>query len=115
MLTSTIRSHSSRWRFFTNDSGITPALSPACAEATEDAIREARNAGLFVSYDLNYRANLWSPEQARETTERFIENVDMCIGNEEDAAKVLGISESAASTRYVRAIQRLRQALEGKS
>ena len=47
--------------------------------------------GLFVSYDLNYRGKLWSSEEAKKTTERFVEYIDFCIGNEEDAGKVLGI------------------------
>ncbi|MCK4244997.1 MAG: sugar kinase [Candidatus Omnitrophica bacterium] len=76
-------------------SGITPALSKNCAKVVEEAIKKAKDMGLFVSYDLNYRGKLWTPEEAKKTTERFIEYVDFCIGNEEDAEKVLGIKIKA--------------------
>lgn len=76
-------------------SGITPALSESCAKVTEVAIKKAKDMGLLVSYDLNYRGKLWTPDEARKTTERFIEYVDFCIGNEEDAEKVLGIKIKA--------------------
>ena len=76
--------------------GITPALSENCAKVTEIAIKKAKEKGLTVSYDLNYRSKLWSPEDAKKTTERFIEYVDFCLGNEEDAEKVLGIKVEKA-------------------
>jgi len=44
--------------------GITPALSPSAADATREAILAARNAGVRVSIDLNYRAKLWTPAEA---------------------------------------------------
>jgi 2-dehydro-3-deoxygluconokinase len=42
--------------------GITPALSASAAEVQEEALRTARKAGCLVSYDLNYRAMLWTLE-----------------------------------------------------
>jgi 2-dehydro-3-deoxygluconokinase len=83
-------------------SGIAPALGPGCAELTGQAIKTARRLGLFVSYDLNFRGNLWSVKDARKTTERFIGSVDMCIGNEEDAAKVLGIQAAGSDHTYAK-------------
>jgi 2-dehydro-3-deoxygluconokinase len=71
--------------------GITPALSQSCAQATLEALRSARSLGLHTSFDLNYRAKLWSPEQARKTVEPLLEYVDLVVGNEEDAKDVLGI------------------------
>lgn len=50
-----------RWLHLT---GITPALSESCLETTRRALHEARNARIPISFDLNYRAKLWSPEQA---------------------------------------------------
>src|SRR5205823_8684962 len=44
--------------------GITPALSPSAADTTREAILAARNAGMRVSIDLNYRAKLWAPAEA---------------------------------------------------
>jgi 2-dehydro-3-deoxygluconokinase len=76
-------------------SGITPALSDAAAEATRDSLATARKLGLFTSLDLNYRAKLWSRDKARAVIEPLLANVDLLVGNEEDAENVLGISAPA--------------------
>lgn len=81
------------WFHFT---GITPALGPRVAEATTEACRAARSAGLTVSCDLNYRKKLWTPAQAQATMTGLMELVDVAIGNEEDAANVFGIHASGA-------------------
>jgi 2-dehydro-3-deoxygluconokinase len=72
-------------------SGITPALSPACAEETLRALHAARSAGLTVSYDFNYRGSLWSLEQARETQRPFMDLVDILTCGAELLGKLLGI------------------------
>lgn len=71
--------------------GITPALSAAAAEATIAAVRTAKEMGVTVSTDLNYRKNLWTPEQANKVMSEVVKYVDLCIANEEDAEKVFGI------------------------
>ena len=76
------------WFHFT---GITPALGDGPAAVTLDAVRCARDMGLTVSCDLNYRKKLWSTEKAGEVMSRLMEYVDLLIGNEEDAEKVFGI------------------------
>ncbi len=68
--------------------GITPALSSSTAEATQEALIEARKANLLVSFDLNYRARLWSAEQARNTLSPLMEYIDILITTEEDTARV---------------------------
>nr|MDQ2687505.1 sugar kinase [Armatimonadota bacterium] len=82
------------WFHFT---GITPALGPRVAEATEEACRAAKDAGLTVSCDLNYRKKLWTPAEAQATMTRLMEWVDVAIGNEEDAEKVFGIHAKGAN------------------
>lgn len=72
--------------------GITPALSDAAARAVGDAFRAARAAGVPVSYDLNYRARLWSEEQARAVQEPLMAEVDVLITTEEDTRRVFGIT-----------------------
>lgn len=79
-------------------SGITPALSETAAEAALAAAKLARDHGLTVSCDLNFRRKLWSWESgtpprelAEKTMRRLLPFVDVVIGNEEDAAEVLGI------------------------
>lgn len=71
-------------------SGITPALSEGAAKLTEKALIAAKENGLKVSVDLNYRKKLWTPEQAQAVMKPLMKYVDVCIGNEEDAKLVLG-------------------------
>jgi 2-dehydro-3-deoxygluconokinase len=76
------------WFHFT---GITPALGDNVAALTLGACKAAKEGGLTVSCDLNYRKNLWSREKAGEVMARLMPFVDLCIANEEDAADVFGI------------------------
>lgn len=75
--------------------GINPALGDNVAEICLEACKAARAKGITISCDLNYRANLWSSEKAKIVMEQLIPYVDVCIANEEDAEKVLGISSSS--------------------
>ena len=75
------------WFHFT---GITPAVSDAAAELTEIALKAAKAKGITVSCDLNFRKKLWSSEKAQKIMTNLMQYVDVCIGNEEDAEKVLG-------------------------
>ncbi len=76
------------WFHFT---GITPALGQNVADICLEACRKAKEKGISVSCDLNYRKNLWSSEQAGRTMSTLMPYVDICIANEEDAEKVFGI------------------------
>lgn len=75
------------WFHFT---GITPAVSDSAAKLTEEALKAAKKAGVTVSVDLNFRKKLWSSEKAKRIMTNLMQYVDVCIGNEEDAEKVLG-------------------------
>ena len=75
------------WFHFT---GITPAVSDGAAELTEAACKAAKAHGVTVSVDLNFRKKLWSSEKAQKIMTNLMQYVDVCIGNEEDAEKVLG-------------------------
>jgi 2-dehydro-3-deoxygluconokinase len=75
------------WFHFT---GITPAVSDDAAELVRAACKAARAAGVTVSCDLNFRKKLWSSEKAQKVMTDLMQYVDVCIGNEEDADKVLG-------------------------
>lgn len=76
-------------------SGITPALSNNCFEITKEACRVAKEMGLTVSVDLNYRKKLWSEKEAQEKMAYLMPYIDICIGNEEDASKMLGFTHKA--------------------
>jgi 2-dehydro-3-deoxygluconokinase len=80
--------------------GITPAVSQGAAETCLEAVRAARQLGLTVSCDLNYRAKLW--KWGRSASEVMAELVALCqvaIGNEEDADKVFGIRAPGTEVR----------------
>lgn len=75
--------------------GITPAISEGAAAACLEGIRTAKELGLTVSCDLNYRKKLWKwGETASDIMPELIQYCDAAIGNEEDAARVFGISAS---------------------
>jgi 2-dehydro-3-deoxygluconokinase len=68
--------------------GITPALSPSCRRATEQAIKRAVARKVPVSFDLNYRAKLWKPGTAARTLAPFLRGSTLAIMTREDAATV---------------------------
>jgi 2-dehydro-3-deoxygluconokinase len=76
------------WFHFT---GITPALSPEVAEITKEACEKAKEKGITISCDLNFRKKLWSRERAGEVMGELCRYVDYCVANEEDAKDVFGI------------------------
>lgn len=80
------------WFHFT---GITPAISDNCAEICMEAVKAAKEAGVMVSVDLNYRKKLWSTEKAGKVMGELIKYCDVVIANEEDAEKVFGIKADA--------------------
>ncbi|MGQ9715697.1 MAG: PfkB family carbohydrate kinase [Anaerolineae bacterium] len=72
--------------------GITPAISEGAASACLEAITTAKEMGLTVSCDLNYRAKLWKwGRKASEVMPELVRHCDVAVGNEEDADKVFGI------------------------
>ena len=71
--------------------GITPAVSDDTARLTKCAVEAAKRHGVTVSCDLNYRRKLWSPQKAQDFMKKIMKQVDVCIGNEEDAELMLGL------------------------
>ena len=85
--------------------GITPSLSQVSAGASIDAVTAAKNAGLTVSCDLNFRKKLWRWENgtdpntlAAKTMKKILPFVDVMIANEEDVGDVLGIKADNLDT-----------------
>ena len=76
------------WFHFT---GITPALSKDVFEICKDACEAAKKRNVTISCDLNYRAKLWSKDEAGKAMTELCKYVDVCIANEEDAKNVFGI------------------------
>jgi 2-dehydro-3-deoxygluconokinase len=72
-------------------SGITPALSDSAAAVILEALKAAKECGVTVSYDLNYRGKLWKPDKAQAVQEPMMEFVDVLITTEEDTSVVFKI------------------------
>jgi 2-dehydro-3-deoxygluconokinase len=72
--------------------GITPAVSQGAAESCLEAVKKAKEDGLTISCDLNYRSKLWKwGKTAQEVMIELVNFADIMICNEEDAEKVFGI------------------------
>ena len=76
------------WFHFT---GITPALSDDVAKICLVALKKAKELGITVSCDLNFRKKLWSKDKAKEVMTELCGYIDYCIANEEDAKDVFGV------------------------
>ena len=63
-------------------SGITPALSPSCADFILACIQKAKELGLIVSFDGNFRSKLWSWDEARDYCTKLLPYVDVLFGIE---------------------------------
>jgi 2-dehydro-3-deoxygluconokinase len=90
--------------------GITPALSPSCAATIQAIIARAKEAGIPVSFDINYRQKLWMEAEARDWLTPVIQGVDLLLCGQGDARRVFGIDstpEAAVTTlaEYSRAKQ----------
>lgn len=76
------------WFHFT---GITPALGENLVEICKIACQKAKEKGVKISCDLNYRGKLWTRQEANKAMSEICKYVDVCIANEEDAKDVFGI------------------------
>jgi 2-dehydro-3-deoxygluconokinase len=72
-------------------SGITPALSDSVLAVLREGLQIAKNKGIFVSVDLNFRKKLWTEERAQKVMTDLMSYVDIMIGNEEDPIRIFGI------------------------
>lgn len=71
--------------------GITPALSQVCRDNIKIALPIAKEKGVKIVFDLNYRRTLWSTTAARTSFESILPFVDILIGNTGSAYDVFGI------------------------
>ena len=70
-------------------SSITMALSPSLKETTFELIRKFKEAGAYISFDVNYRATLWSEEEAKKVVESVFPYVDLLFVSEETSRRML--------------------------
>ncbi len=71
-------------------SGITPALSESCTETAVDVLARAKKRGMGVSFDVNYRAKLWTSEAAHAALMPLVQGVDTLFCSSKDAQIVFG-------------------------
>lgn len=76
------------WLHFT---GTAPAMGEGVTEELIRGLKIAKDKGITVSVDYNYRRKLWDRATARNAMEKLMEYVDVGIGNEEDCEAVFGI------------------------
>lgn len=71
--------------------GISFAISRSAAEVARRGLEEARARSLFVSFDVNYRQLLWSPEEAAATAREIAPLLDLFTCRAEDARQLFGL------------------------
>ena len=85
--------------------GITPALSTSCREIVIEALHRAKEAGVPVSFDINYRQRLWSESDASETLGKLIKGVELLFCSQADAVRLFnckGTMQETAQTMLER-------------
>jgi 2-dehydro-3-deoxygluconokinase len=94
--------------------GITPAISSSASELSLEAVKKAREKGVTVSCDLNFRKKLWKyGKAALEVMGELVKYVDVAVGNEEDCQKSLGVTADVDVTSGKLEVEKYR-ALTGK-
>lgn len=80
-------------------SGIAPAVSTTAAEAALQAVTQARQSGVKVSFDCNFRPRLWGARtsEASRLLRGLCEQADLLFGNERDIELILGFEAGSAS------------------
>lgn len=71
--------------------GITPALGKNAQEILKEACETAKRKNVIISCDLNFRAKMWTETEAQSVMKPLMKYVDVCIANEEDSEKSLGL------------------------
>ena len=84
--------------------GITPALSTQAESTLRYAVNAARAHGVTVSFDLNYRGNLWSPEAARSVYRDIIPLADVVFAGDDEAAIAVGAGDPEELARRISAL-----------
>lgn len=78
--------------------GITPALAENCAEVCRRLIERAQDHDVPLMFDVNYRALLWSPQEAAARLQYFLDRVDLLFCGQGDARTIWNLTGSAEAT-----------------
>ena len=77
--------------------GITAALGDSARTALRHAISVARGGGATISFDVNYRATLWSPAAAAPVLRELASAADVLFAGPEEAALLLPAGPDSAA------------------
>lgn len=81
-------------------SGISFALSQSCTQTAFALLKEAKKRGVKVSFDFNYRAKLWTTEQAGETFRKVLPYADVVLASPLDLTTFLNVTEQTFFDKY---------------
>lgn len=85
-------------------SGITPALSDSCREATLHAVRLARRNGVSVCFDPNIRRKLWSESEAKEVLSPLLSQSDIVLIGMDEAELLTGEDSPRGAARALKGL-----------
>lgn len=85
---------------FFHISGISFALSKSCSALAFRLIKEAKQRGITVSFDFNYRPALWSVETAGECFRKIVNDVDIVLASSRDLSAFLGVDEKSYFEKF---------------
>ncbi len=74
-------------------SGITVALSQDCERVVKNCLEFMKENQKTTSFDINYRAKLWSPKEAKTKLEKMLPDVDICLSSEKDIDLIFNIKK----------------------
>jgi len=94
--------------------GITPALSKVCQDTIANALKAAKNLGVKVVFDLNFRRTLWSKQEALRSFSSILPHVAILVGNIGSALDVFDIQTSKI-TDYESLVSATKEAATGLS
>ncbi|MEZ3428282.1 MAG: sugar kinase [Lachnospiraceae bacterium] len=78
-------------------SGITLALSPQCRKTAIEMMKRFKEQGAMISFDVNFRGNLWTGAEAKECIEEILPYVDIFFCSE-DTARLTFLKEGDAKS-----------------
>lgn len=76
-------------------SGVTPALSTTCREMVEEIVVHRALGEAVVSFDVNYRAGLWSVDAAAPVLLALARRADVVLTGRDEAERLWGTASTA--------------------
>lgn len=90
-----------KWLHF---SGISQAISESSCDAVFEAVQCAKRVGVQISYDLNFRPNLWSAKRALDMAKATLQHCDLFFPSVDEVAAVSGLTQPADIIQWSHAL-----------